>query len=190
MKQVWMARSFAARASVGREEVHSARARRGAERIEAVEIAPQIERREGECAVTVVEIDLHGTVVVMTEEEIGPAVAVEVGDGGTAVLATAAERTLEAGVKGDVDEGVGEGEGAGEGGEEEEEQQQKTEGEGRRSWCSRMVVTMMAMVVRKKHTTKRVDRHESVVISGTVSWWRKKERNGRRKSMSKEGRRE
>lgn len=70
-----------------------------------MEITPERERRHSEGSVAIVKVDLHRTVAVMAAEKIRPAVAVEVGDGGTTVFAPPAEWPVQAGGERDVRKG-------------------------------------------------------------------------------------
>lgn len=67
-----------------------------------MKVTPETEGGNSEGPVAVVEIDLHGTVAVVTAEKVGIAVAIEVGDGGATVFATTTERPVHADGEGDV----------------------------------------------------------------------------------------
>lgn len=94
--------------------------------VEPVDVTPHAERAEGERAVAKVEVHLGVAGVVVTEEEIGPAVTVQVGDGGAAVFqprARAVGGGCQTGRVGDV------GETQGAGGRERERKKEEEEEE-------------------------------------------------------------
>lgn len=94
-----------------------------------MDVTPVLEGGEGEPAVALIKVDLHGTVVMMSAKEIWPTVAVEVGDSGATVLPPGTERSGETDAQGDVGKGVGEGRKWGEN-EKERKKKEKTGGGG------------------------------------------------------------
>lgn len=124
-EDVWVLRPATPRPAGGCDEDQAPGARRGSEGVEAVQVAPEGEGGDGESAVTVVEVYLHGPVVVVATQQVRPAVAVQVGHGGAAVLAPPPERPVHAG----GDRHVGEREGVSGGGEKEEKEEEEEERE-------------------------------------------------------------
>lgn len=92
-----------------------------------MEISPEDERRQREGAVAIVEVDLHRPVAMVAAEKIRPPVAVQVGDGGTAVFPATAVGALQTGGTRYVDKGVSESGGEEKGGEEEKEKKNRFE---------------------------------------------------------------